>query len=349
MPELKKKISKKPIQKTPSSKATARELRKWRWTGLVIVSVVIALILIIIGVSYFTSEDAKYLRIAVIKVDDTSVSMGYFIKRARLAGSDPTALLVSLANEQIIKLEAAKYVKEVTPEDVNQQLRKIASGGSDDTSANITESEFREWYRQQLNESRLSDAEYKEITRIAMLSKSLHEYLAEKMPTVAEQVHLHSIQLTTYEDATKTKARWEAGEDFAVLAKEVSTDSSAKENGGDMGWVPRGILPYGFDDTMFNIGTDNISEPVPYTPPSDTSGSSQPQTIYYLLMVSEKANARELDDNALLVLKSKVLDNWLSEESQSHKIEFRGIKGGFDSETNAWINYQIAKGKSQTS
>jgi hypothetical protein len=55
-------------------------------------------------------------------------------------------------------------------------------------------------------------------------------------------------------------------------------------------------------------------------------------------MVSEKAEAREIDENPLQVLKSKALENWLSEEGKLHEIDWN-----YDSEIDAWINFQLAK------
>jgi len=128
--------------KAPSSKAIARD-RKGRRTGFIIASVVIVIILIVVGASYYFSEDARYSRLTVITVDDTSIKMDYFLKRTRLAGANPTVMLETLTNEQLIKIEAPRYGIAVSPEDINQELRRIASGESE----TISESEFKDWWR----------------------------------------------------------------------------------------------------------------------------------------------------------------------------------------------------------
>jgi len=62
-------------------------------------------------------------------------------------------------------------------------------------------------------------------------------------------------------------------------------------------------------------------------------------------MVSEKADDREVDEEPLQILKAKALDDWLLEKRQEKKdeIEWYGLKNGFDSETYAWINWQLSK------
>jgi len=308
------------VEKAPSSKAIATG-RRGRWTAIIIASVVVAIIMIIVGVFYYQQYVAPFRR-TILTVDDITINMDYFIKRTRLAGAESFTMLQVLTDEQLIKLEAPRYVGEVTPKDIDQELRRIAGGESE----TITESEFKEWYRQQLNETELSDSEYRELARTYILRLRLHEYLAERMSTVAEHVHLHAIMLETYEDAEKVRARWEAGEDFADLAREVSLDWESGEKGGDIGWFPRGVLDYGFERVAFDLSTDNVSEILP-TPEG-----------YYLLMVSEKADAREIDENFLQVLKGRALEVWLSEEMQFHEIKYN-----FNSEINAWIEWQLTK------
>jgi len=325
----------KSVEKSPSDQAINRSW-KWSWGRFVIASAVIALIAVIIGVFYYQNNVAPFRR-AVITVDDTTIDMGYFIKRARIAGTDPMMMLTSLTNEQLIKLAAPRYVGEVSAEDINQALRKSAQGESE----TISESEFKEWYRQQLNETGLSDTEYKEITRTSLLATRFHKYLAQRMPTVAEQIHLHAIMLETLKDAERIRARLEAGEDFADLAREVSLDKDNWEGGGDLGWFPRGVLSPGLDYVAFNLTTDNVSDPIPYDvsePSADPSQPSSPTVVYYLLMVSEKADAREVDEDYLPALKDKAFEDWLAKETGSHEIEYN-----FNSEIYAWMSWQLQK------
>ena len=331
----KKRTISKSVEKAPGLEATDRD-RRGRWTAVIIASVVIAVILSIVGVFYYQENVAPFRR-TIITVDDTSIDLGYFIKRARLSGASSFTMLSVLTDEQIIKLEAPRYVGEISPEEIDQGLRIIASQGS----GNITDSEFKEWYRQQLNETKFSDSEFREIVATSLLAARLHEYLAERISTVAEQIHLHAILLEMYEDAEKVRARWEAGEDFADLAREVSLDEQTREEGGDIGWFPRGVLDYGLEYTAFNLSTDNVSVPIPFgvsVPSPDPTQSSVTQTVYYLLMVSEEAEAREMDEDSLLVLQAGILDEWLSQETAFHEVEYN-----FNSEITAWIEWQLTK------
>ena len=319
-----------PAGKTPGSKAITKD-RKGRRTVFIVASVVIALILIIVGVSLYFSEDAKYNRLTILTVNDTSIKMDYFLRRIELAGSNGMDMMQTLMNEQFIKIEAPRYVDEVSPENVDQALRIMASG-EDET---ISESELKEWYRQLINEIDFSDSEYREMIATSLLTTRFHIYLAERVPTIAEQVYLYTVVLSQ-ETANNIWDKEDAGEDVEELISEIWQDKQSEEGVEDIGWVPRGILPYGFDDVAFSLAIGDISKPTVF---ADYT-SSDYDIYYYLLMVSEKAEARELDEGALQTLQGKVLDDWLLAEasSKSHEIILN-----YNSEIDGWINWQLAK------
>ena len=61
---------------------------------------------------------------------------------------------------------------------------------------------------------------------------------------------------------TNLKNRLSTGEAFEILAKEFSNDPGSAENGGDLGWAERGLFVPEFDETLFNLEINQISEPV---------------------------------------------------------------------------------------
>ena len=320
-----------------------------RRTAIILTAVVILVILAIVGAFAYPTYIAPF-RISVITGENIDIKMDYFIKRIKLSGSDPIAMITQLTNDQVIKLGAPNLGISVTQQDLDETMRAMFESGSSGNGT-ATDAEYKEWYRQLLNESGLTDAEYREIVTIELLRSRLQEYLAVRMPTVAEQVHLNGIFVEKLKDAEDIRARWAAGEKFGDLAKTFSLDSQIAAKGGEIGWFPQGgALPANFEYEAFNLTSGNVSEPLPeIQDQQQPDGSSAPTIIgYHLLMVSERAE-RELDANSLQILRGKVVDNWVSEERTKYNMKWHGLNNGFDSETYAWINYQIAKSKASGS
>ena len=83
--------------------------------------------------------------------------------------------------------------------------------------------------------------------------------------TREEQIHARHM-LFTGEDAEaqaiKARARVEAGESFAAVAKEVSVDEATRSEGGDLGTFPRGRMMPAFDQAAFALEVGKPSGPV---------------------------------------------------------------------------------------
>jgi peptidyl-prolyl cis-trans isomerase C len=120
-----------------------------------------------------------------------------------------------------------------------------------------------------------------------------------------EQVHARHILVATEDEANKVLERLHAGEDFAALAKELSTDTGSKEEGGDLGWFPRGMMVTEFENAAFALQPGQTSEPV------KTSFG------YHIINVIERDANRPLDEATLDQKKSRALDNWLTTQRNS--------------------------------
>lgn len=78
-----------------------------------------------------------------------------------------------------------------------------------------------------------------------------------------DEVHARHILVATREDAEAVKAELATGKPFDQLAKEKSTDPSAAQNGGDLGFFRRGQMVKPFEDAAFALTEPGqVSEPV---------------------------------------------------------------------------------------
>ncbi len=332
------------VQQTEAGSKTTRSERSNRRTGIIIAAVIIPLILIVAGAVYYQLRFAPFQQ-PVLTVDKTVIRMDYFLKRAKMAG-DPVTTLQQLADEQLVKEMAPSFGITVTPQEIDSYLLTKASSenatgnlSSNSTGRYLTESEFKSWYQQQLDLSDLSDAEYKDMTGTYLLGQTLKQDLAANVAANNTQVHLNVIVVANSADAAKAKLRIQQGENFTAVARDVSLDAQSKDNGGDIGWVPPGVLGFNgvpiYDSTIFALPIGAVSDPMAVNP-------SNPTTSQYLLfMVSEKDSNRVIDDNAMQALKLDALSNWLFQEAPSHSII---VNYDFNNAANqAWIDWQLSK------
>ncbi len=96
-----------------------------------------------------------------------------------------------------------------------------------------------------------------------MLSEKLEEEITADLTPVEEQVWARHILVATEEEAQIVINLLNEGEDWTTLAAEYSTDTSNKDNGGDLGWFNATDMVQAFSDAAFALDTPGqISEPV---------------------------------------------------------------------------------------
>jgi len=135
---------------------------------------------------------------------------------------------------------------------------------------------------------------------------------------VAEEVKASHILVATEELANDVKAKIVAGEDFAELAKQYSTDESTKELGGDLGFFAKGDMVKEFEEVAFSLEVGLVSAPV------------KTEYGYHIIKVEDKTEAKaatleESNDKikeALLEQKMDTeFDPWLQERLAEYTIE----------------------------
>ncbi|MBB5721366.1 peptidyl-prolyl cis-trans isomerase C [Loktanella ponticola] len=97
----------------------------------------------------------------------------------------------------------------------------------------------------------------------AMTDEALQTAYDSKYETGESETEYNAAHLLveTLEEAEAAKARIDEGEEFADVAKEVSTGPSAP-NGGNLGWFGAGQMVTPFEDAVMNMEVGAVSDPV---------------------------------------------------------------------------------------
>lgn len=180
-------------------------------------------------------------------------------------------LVDGLVNQEIIYMEAEQMDIVVSDEEIDAkiELTKAQAGGDEGLQdaldqANMTMDQLRDNFRKNL----IIEAIYPEVTKDApeVTDEMAREYYDQnqEMFSRPEMRKVSHILVGTQEEANLAMARLDAGEDFAAVATEVSTDPGSKTQGGSLGEVPSvgsGFVPE-FETAMNALEVGAVSDPV---------------------------------------------------------------------------------------
>ena len=187
----------------------------------------------------------------------------------------------------------------ITDNDVTQAIRDMIEKENGEP---LTDEEFEEIYQQLLSSITISEAEYREVVKTGLIQDKLSDYFLDQAPQSAEQVHVEAILGVTEEVAAEVMGNISEGEDFDSIA--------AMLGGGDLGWLPPGILGEEFDDVAFDpdLALNIVCEPF-----STANG-------YYIIRVLEHEENRAIDEVIRDQLASIAFSSWLEDEREN-KVE----------------------------
>ncbi|MCP3026758.1 peptidylprolyl isomerase [Halobacillus sp. A5] len=186
--------------------------------------------------------------------------------------------VVETSGGDVTKEEFYEELKKNSGEEVLQQLvlNKILEDNYDvsdedvDKELNTLKDQYGDQFEMVLQQSGFSDEdEFKETIRLSLLqeqaaaenvdiSEEEMETYYERMKTEVEASH---ILVEDEETADEVKEKLDEGGDFADLASEYSSDPSAEE-GGELGFFGPGTMDSNFEDAVYNLEVDEISDPV---------------------------------------------------------------------------------------
>lgn len=97
-----------------------------------------------------------------------------------------------------------------------------------------------------------------------ILREKLQAIITEDVKPVDEEIRARHILVADEAAALDIIARLQAGEDFAELARELSTDTGSGANGGDLGWFGKNAMVPEFETAAYALANpgDFTTEPV---------------------------------------------------------------------------------------
>jgi foldase protein PrsA len=195
-----------------------------------------------------------------------------------------TDTLSYLIDNKIVDLEAEKENIQVSDKEIDEEMQVyIDSNGGDEA------------FNSALEQSGVAKADIEtdivNYLKIVKLLESDIDITDEEMKTYfeenkesyneLEQVEASHILVADEATANEVKEKLAAGEDFASLAKEYSTDTANAESGGELGFFAKGEMATEFEDIAFSMNIGDISDPV------------QTDYGYHIINATDKKEAKE--------------------------------------------------------
>jgi parvulin-like peptidyl-prolyl isomerase len=262
-------------------------------------------------------------------------------------------VLGDMIDDELIVREAQRRGLAVRPEEIDARIssdmarQKAMAAGPAPTPATgpaagpappptppptLTAEDQQQTYQEFLSRISFSDEQYRRYVEAQVLRDKLRDSLSADIPATQEQVHARRITLGTQEDATAVLAQLRSGEaTFEDLARDKSKDLTSQSQGGDLGWLPRGLESTQFDDQAFRLGVGELGDPV-----------TTPQG-WEIIQVLEKGQ-RALTPEQLDRLKSKAFDQWLRTTRDDGT-----VRRELDKDKRDWVMRQAGGGRNNAS
>jgi len=194
------------------------------------------------GENYANNEDAK----EVIKTQRQQVLDNMITEKVVEQKAKELKLL---PDEAKLKTEVDNQYNEIKTKNFQNDEAKFQAALK---QQNYTEQSLKELFTSQLRSQEMYKNVSDNLTKdVKIDDKKVEEYYNANKNQYTEKpnkIHIAHILVKTEEEAKKVKDRLDKGEDFAKVAKEVSTDTATKDKGGDLGTVP--YVDSGMDATF---------------------------------------------------------------------------------------------------
>ncbi len=273
------------ITRTP----TKRQVSKWekekrlsRIIGI-ITGVVIAAVLGITGYWYYSEQIMPYQQ-TVLKVNDKSYNMDYFIKMLDFYSKGQSSEIVRLLPDMVAQgIAQSQVIIEAAP-------AENITIGEDEITKELEEMKLEK------NDVGLDIIKARLTTR-----KHSEMKCVPNLPGPVEQVEAQAMLLETKSMADDRRQKLILGDNFSTMAGLLSIDSTTQSKKGYLGWVPKGyedkvlgtLNDSALKGALFKLNVKEISEPI-------YDANVEKPFGYWVLEVLEKDDARGIHARGIL-------------------------------------------------
>lgn len=220
----------------------------------------------------------------IVMESELNSQVDFFVFNNRVDPKTPDLkrqVLDAMINEKLILAKAVEDSIAVTDDEVTQQLdaliqQRVQQAGSErrleesyGMPINRLKREFRDDMRKQLLVSRMQQTKFANVQAARREVEEFYATYKDTLPKVSEEVELyHIFRVPKASDEAKSAIRIKAqsildsikaGKDFADFARRYSQDPGSASSGGDLGFIRRGQLVKEFEEAVFGLKQEQLS------------------------------------------------------------------------------------------
>ncbi|WP_100406537.1 peptidylprolyl isomerase [Bacillus solitudinis] len=274
----------------------------------------------VLALSACNNEETASDNSPVVVIDGTEITESEFVELLKERYGEPT--LKELIQRQLV-LEAKESV-ELPQEEIDKELEALRTQFSletDEELLNILETEYNiqvDSIEQFANEYIIPPMIIEKLTMqgIEVTEEDKQAHFKENEEVYSTQVEASHILVEDEETARDILEQINAGEDFAKLAEEHSTDPGSAMNGGSLGFFGKGKMLPEFEEVAFSLEVGKVSDLV------ETSYG------YHIIKVTDTRVQTYEDveaeiEETLIQEKKKTQETVLNELIENADIEFK--------------------------
>jgi peptidyl-prolyl cis-trans isomerase C len=224
-------------------------------------------------------------------------------------------MLNSMIDEKIMLLRAGELKITVNDEELVKKIEDIKEGYSADGFKKVIDNHGVQYYawkkglKTRMILEKLIASEAFAGVSVTRQEAAAYYHTHKKEYAPQRKVHIAQIVLRDQDKAEKILNRLKKGEEFGKVAREASIGPEAS-NGGDLGFVSRGVMPEAIDTVIFSLPRGAISQVIrsPYG--------------YHIFRIIEKEDRGKFSD----IMEKVISDMRRQKEEQAYVLWLSGLR-----------------------
>ena len=133
-----------------------------------------------------------------------------------------------------------------------------------------------------------------------LLTRAVRDAVTADVPREQPQIHAHHILLLDTASAEEALDRLTEGDAFAQVAADLSQDAATRTSGGDLGYLPKGVMPPAFDEAAWALA------------PGARSGIVESEVGLHIILVEAEEATRPVAEEYWPAVQQHAFEDWLA-------------------------------------